>query len=79
MIRPVPPYACAATMTIFIGWVADRTRQRGICNIAVASLAVIGFTMLIASKNPHIQYAGTYVAAMGIYPTIPNTRYVKSE
>lgn len=69
----VPPYACAAAMTIFTGWVADRTRQRGLCNIVVVCFAIVGFTMLIATKNPKIQYAGTFLGAMGIYPTIPNT------
>ncbi|KAK6433100.1 hypothetical protein LTR95_010728 [Oleoguttula sp. CCFEE 5521] len=69
----VPPYACAAAMTIFVGWVADRTRQRGLCNMVVVSFAIVGFTMLISTKNPHIQYAGTFLGAMGIYPTIPNT------
>ena len=69
----VPPYACAATMTIFIGWIADRTRQRGICNMVTVSIGIIGFCMLLGSQDPHIQYAGTFLGAMGIYPTIPNT------
>lgn len=60
-------------MTIFIGWLADRTRQRGLCNIFVVLLAIIGFTLLLASQNPQIQYAGTFLGAAGIYPTIPNT------
>ncbi|EME78268.1 uncharacterized protein MYCFIDRAFT_190618 [Pseudocercospora fijiensis CIRAD86] len=69
----VPPYAVAATMTIFIGWVADRTKQRGICNMFTVTMAIIGFSMLIGTQNPHIQYAGTFLGAAGIYPTIPNT------
>lgn len=27
----VPPYACAAILTVFIGWLADRTKARGYC------------------------------------------------
>jgi sugar phosphate permease len=69
----VPPYACAAALTIFIGWFGDRTRWRGYCNIGVVILAITGFCMLIGSSDPHIQYGGTFLAAMGIYPTIPNT------
>jgi len=57
----VPPYACAATMTIFIGWLADRTRWRGYCNMAVVSCAIVGFVMLIATDKPRIQYAGTFL------------------
>ncbi|KAK4494587.1 hypothetical protein PRZ48_013943 [Zasmidium cellare] len=69
----VPPYAVAAAMTIFIGWLADKTRQRGLCNMGVVLLAIVGFIMLLASQDPKIQYAGTFLGAAGIYPTIPNT------
>jgi cyanate permease len=54
----VPPYACAAIFTVFIGFVADRTKQRGLCNIFVSLFGIVGFTMLLASQNPHIKYAG---------------------
>ena len=43
----VPPYAVAAILTISIGYIADRTRQRGICNICVSVLAIVGFCMLL--------------------------------
>ncbi|KXT12062.1 hypothetical protein AC579_1862 [Pseudocercospora musae] len=69
----VPPYAGAAAMTIFIGWLADRTKQRGICNMVTVTMSIVGFSMLIGSQTPHIQYAGTFLGAAGIYPTIPNT------
>ena len=63
----VPPYAVAAAMTILTGWVADKTRQRGLCNMAVVSCGIVGFAMLLASSNPKIQYAGTFLGAVGIY------------
>lgn len=69
----VPPYAAAAIMTIGIGYIADRTRQRGLCNICVSFLGIAGFAMLLASQNPHIKYAGTFLGALGIYPCIANT------
>ncbi|KAK6367905.1 hypothetical protein LTS17_010057 [Exophiala oligosperma] len=69
----VPPYACAAAVTVFIGWLADRTRCRGYCNMGTALLGMTGFVLLLATPNPRVQYAGTFLAAMGIYPTIPNT------
>lgn len=69
----VPPYAVAAALTIFVGYVADRTRLRGYCNMATVSLAIIGFAMLISTNNPKIKYAGTFLGAAGIYPTIPNS------
>ncbi|KAK5272994.1 hypothetical protein LTR99_002388 [Exophiala xenobiotica] len=69
----VPPYAVAAVMTIFIGFVADRTAWRGYCNMVMALFGIIGFAMLLSTGNPHVQYAGTFLGAIGIYPCIPNT------
>ncbi|KIN03905.1 hypothetical protein OIDMADRAFT_158863 [Oidiodendron maius Zn] len=69
----VPPYAAAAIMTISIGYIADRTRKRGICNIAVSFLGIIGFAMLLGSQRPGVKYAGTFLGALGIYPCIANT------
>ncbi|KXT10752.1 hypothetical protein AC579_6847 [Pseudocercospora musae] len=68
----VPPYAVAAALTVAIGWIADRTRQRGICNMVISSIGIVGFIMLLSSSDPQVQYAGTFLGAMGIYPTIPN-------
>ena len=61
----VPPYAAAAIVTIMIGWIADRTRQRGLCNICVAILGIVGYAMLLGSGKPGVQYAGTFLAAIG--------------
>jgi MFS family permease len=69
----VPPYAVAAVMTIAVGWYADRTHRRGLSNIFISLFGIVGFSMLLGSKNPRVQYAGTYLAAMGIYPCIANT------
>ena len=69
----VPPYAVAASMTIFVGWVADRTKWRGYCNMTVSLIGCIGFAMLLGTHNVHIQYAGTFLGAVGIYPTVSNS------
>lgn len=69
----VPPYAVAAALTVFVGWFGDRTRWRGYCNMVTVSIGIVGFCMLIASSNPHIKYAGTFLGAAGIYPAVPNT------
>ncbi|KAM5372976.1 hypothetical protein ACJZ2D_007187 [Fusarium nematophilum] len=69
----VPPYACAAVCTISVGFIADRTRWRGYCNIATVSVGIVGFVMLLASEKPKVQYAAVFLGAIGIYPTISNT------
>ncbi|KAF4978625.1 hypothetical protein FZEAL_5028 [Fusarium zealandicum] len=54
----VPPYACAAAATIFVGIFADR---------------MLGFVMLLASADPKVQYGAVFLGAVGIYPTVANT------
>ncbi|KAJ6011622.1 hypothetical protein N7451_003034 [Penicillium sp. IBT 35674x] len=69
----VPPYAAAAILTITVGFIADRTRQRGLCNIATSILGIVGFSMLLGCQSAGARYAGTFLGAMGIYPAIANT------
>ncbi|KAF9884628.1 hypothetical protein FE257_001381 [Aspergillus nanangensis] len=69
----VPPYAAAAIVTVTVGFIADRTRQRGICNMVVGIVGVVGFCMLLGASSPGARYAGTFLGAMGIYPAIANT------
>ncbi|KAL4884448.1 major facilitator superfamily domain-containing protein [Aspergillus karnatakaensis] len=69
----VPPYAAAAIVTVAIGFIADRTRQRGICNMLVSLLGITGFSMLLGAKSAGARYTGTFLGAMGIYPAIANT------
>jgi nitrate/nitrite transporter NarK len=54
----VPPYALAAILTVAVGWLADRTHQRGLCNIGTSVLGIIGFSMLLGSGKASVQYAG---------------------
>ncbi|KAH9833360.1 pantothenate transporter liz1 [Teratosphaeria destructans] len=69
----VPPYAFAAVLTITIGWLADRTKQRGWYNIGMSLFGVVGFSMLLGSTDPHVKYAGTFLGALGIFPCAANT------
>ncbi|KAJ5194300.1 Major facilitator superfamily domain general substrate transporter [Penicillium cf. griseofulvum] len=69
----VPPYAAAAVLTVTVGFIADRTRQRGLCNMAVSLLGMVGFAMLIGCESAGARYAGIFLGAMGIYPAIANT------
>jgi len=72
-LMTVPPYAAAAVLTVYIGWLADRTRARGLCNIFVSLIGVVGFVMMLATNRAGVQYAGTFLGALGIYPCIANT------
>lgn len=41
--------------------------------MVMSLFGITGFAMLLGSADPHVQYAGTFLGAMGIYPCIPNT------
>ncbi|KAL9631100.1 MAG: hypothetical protein Q9164_006076, partial [Protoblastenia rupestris] len=69
----VPPYAAAALLTIAIGALADRTSQRGLCNISCSIIGIVGFILLVVASSPAMQYTGTFLGALGIYPCIANT------
>jgi sugar phosphate permease len=69
----IPVYATAATLTIFVGWIADRKGQRGLCNICIAPIGMVGFAMLLIVDNPHLKYLATFLGACGIFPCISNT------
>ncbi len=69
----VPPYVVACILTVVIGYVADRTHQRGLCNIGVSIIGAIGFSMLLSASSPAVSYVGTFLGALGIYPCIANT------
>lgn len=64
----MPPYAAAAILTVTIGWIADRTQQRGLCNIGVSLLGIIGFIMQLSSQTSGVKYAAVYLGVLGIYP-----------
>lgn len=70
-LMSVPPYVCACFFTIAASWVADRYRQRGVFLLGFQLVAIAGFSMLAATGRPSVQYAGTVLAAIGIYPQIP--------
>lgn len=69
----VPPYAVACVFTIVVGFLADRMRQRGVFNICASIMGIVGFGMLLGSDTAAVRYAGTYLAALGIYPCVANT------
>ncbi|KAL4986725.1 major facilitator superfamily domain-containing protein [Aspergillus falconensis] len=70
-LMTVPPYVVACVFCIAGGFLADRQGQRGIYMIVFNIVAIIGFIMLISSDNNGVKYAGTFFAASGIYPNVP--------
>ncbi|KAF2474570.1 high-affinity nicotinic acid transporter [Lindgomyces ingoldianus] len=70
-LMTVPPYVVACLFCIAGGWAADKHCQRGIYMIGFNLLAIIGFILQIASSSHNVKYLGTFFAAAGIYPNVP--------
>jgi len=70
-LMSVPPYVCACVFTIVASWYADKVRKRGIFMMIFQVIGIAGFVMLLATSKPSVQYGGTVLAAIGIYPQIP--------
>jgi sugar phosphate permease len=70
-LMTVPPYVVACVFCIGGGYVADRFGTRGIFMIFFNIVAIIGFAMLFSSHDNTVKYIGTFFAAVGIYPNVP--------
>jgi len=69
----VPVYAWACIVTCIVGFTADRYKNRGAFNLIFFTIGLVGYSILIASRDPKLSYAATFLAATGIYPLIANT------
>lgn len=67
-----PPFFVSFLLTIVTTWIADRTQQRGLMIIGLSILGGVGYIMLAAAKSVGVRYAGVFLAAGGIFPTIAN-------
>ncbi|KAL2061580.1 hypothetical protein VTL71DRAFT_6957 [Oculimacula yallundae] len=70
-LMTVPPYAVACLVTIAGNYAADKAGQRGVFLLGFQALAITGLLLLVSNGIPHVQYAGTFLAASGIYTMVP--------
>lgn len=70
----VPPYAVATIFTVFWAILSERYQRRALFIIITSSVAIIGYIILLTNENPSakpgLSYAGTFLAAIGIYPSV---------
>jgi hypothetical protein len=68
-----PPYVAGCFFTILISIISDNLKLRGPFVILSASVAIAGYSILYAApaNKPGLSYAGTFVAAIGVFPSIP--------
>jgi len=66
-LMSTPPYVSAFVFTMAFAVFAEKTRLRAPFIIAGSSLGIVGYIMLITSHRAGVSYAGTIIAATGIY------------
>ncbi|KLO13925.1 MFS general substrate transporter [Schizopora paradoxa] len=66
----VPVYAWACLVTLGVGLLGDKIGQRAYINILLFSGGLIGYIILVASRNAALSYFACFLAASGIYPLI---------
>ncbi|KAI0739493.1 MFS general substrate transporter [Daedaleopsis nitida] len=66
----VPPNVAGCLFTVLAGVLSDRCRARGPFVLAGTLTALAGYVVLFASTGPGAGYAGTMVAASGLFPAV---------
>lgn len=67
-----PPYFLSFLVTIGSAWLADKTQQRGLIIICLSIVGGVGYIMLAVAHSVGARYAGTFLAASGVFPCIAN-------
>lgn len=67
-----PPYFVAFLLALVTTYIADRTQQRGFILVFTATVGAIGYLVLATVKSVGVRYFAVYLAAAGVFPTIPN-------
>ncbi|KAL0951359.1 hypothetical protein HGRIS_008063 [Hohenbuehelia grisea] len=69
----VPVYAWGCIMTCVVGFLGDRLGSRSYINLALFSVGLVGYIILIVSRTPGLSYFAVYLAVSAIYPTVANS------
>lgn len=67
----VPVYVGASVIAIFIAFVSDKTKMRGIWLTSFTFLGITGFSLLRWNHNENIRYMAVYFCALGAFPGGP--------
>ena len=68
-----PPYFAAYLFANITTFIADRTQQRGLVLITTSLVGGIGYIVLATVTTVGVRYFAVYLAAAGVFSTIPNT------
>ncbi|EIW82847.1 MFS general substrate transporter [Coniophora puteana RWD-64-598 SS2] len=66
----VPPFVAGCFFTIWIGILSDKMAIRGPFIIGGAIFSLVGYIILYTTDSAGPSYAGSIIAAVGVFPTI---------
>ncbi|KAE8148058.1 major facilitator superfamily domain-containing protein [Aspergillus avenaceus] len=67
-----PPYFASFLVTIATTWIADRLQQRGLMIACLSLIGAVGYVLLATCTSVSVRYAGVFLAAIGVFPSIAN-------
>lgn len=67
----VPPFVPAAIMVLIVAYFSDKTKMRGPYIMGFLPISIIGYIILVVTKNNNARYAAVFLICFGIYPSIP--------
>lgn len=70
-LRTVPPFVVAAAWSVLITYTSWKVQKRGIFIMISVPLAILGYTLFLATSNPNARYAGCFLAFTGVVPLGP--------
>ena len=66
-LRTVPPYIVGTFSTIFVAWGAWMLDRRNLFIIGSAPFVMTGYIMFLASTNPQVRYAATFLITLAAF------------
>lgn len=67
-----PPYLLAFFATLASTYITDRTHQRGVTIMTLATIGTVGYILLATTKPTGVRYFGVFLATGAIFPTMAN-------
>jgi len=67
-LHTVPPYVVGAFFTVLFPFLSWRFDRRNLFFIFSAPLMMAGYTMFLATTNPHVRYGAVFLIASGAFP-----------
>ncbi|KAK5996346.1 MFS transporter prlL [Cladobotryum mycophilum] len=67
-----PPYFVAFLCALITTYIADKTQQRGLVLIATSLVGGVGYIILATVATVGVRYFAVFLAAGGVFSTIPN-------